>query len=403
MLMIDLDGFKDVNDTLGHIIGDIVLEDVGQRIAKAIPQGSIAARWGGDEFVIILPPGDDPDQDLNVGKLVLRAIGQRTEISGHLIDISATAGLARGTSEVGGKELVRRADTALFHGKRRESGRVHVYSSAIEQENFARRQAISEVRSAISENRLFAGYQPVIDLISRRTIGYEALMRLNTRTGKKLTATEVFPALLDPALSREISGSMLDMVSAEIGKLRDIQPDLDFVSINASEADLLSEGFTERFAGTMAKAGVDLSFITLEVTETILLVSNSEPLREVLWDLRRRGVRIALDDFGTGYSSLSHLRDFPIDKVKIDGSFVRSLTEEHQSRAIVRALIGMAISMNIEVIAEGVETQAQCDLLGQMGCQFGQGFLFGAAQDVGRLELNWLENPRDGKRLYAAA
>lgn len=403
LLMIDLDGFKEVNDTLGHVIGDILLEDTGQRIARAVPQGTIAARWGGDEFAIILPQSCDRDQALAVGNLVLRAIGQRTAISGHLIDVNATAGLAHVASDVGGKELVRRADTALFHGKRIESGRVHVYSPAIEKQNFARRQAISEVRSAISENRLFAGYQPVIDLPSGRIIGYEALMRLNTRSGRKLTATEVFPALLDPALSREISGSMLNNVSTEIAKLRDIQPELDFVSINASEADLLSEGFVKRFAAKMVQAGVDLSFITLEVTETILLVSNSEPVREVLLDLRSRGVRIALDDFGTGYSSLSHLREFPIDKVKIDGSFVRGLTEEHQSRAIVRALIGMAMSMNIEVIAEGVETQAQCDLLGQMGCQFGQGFLFGAAQDVSRLELNRLENPKDCKRIASAA
>jgi len=397
LLLIDLDGFKDVNDTLGHMVGDIVLEDTALRIAKAAPKGSIASRWGGDEFAVILPLGVDASEAQALGNLILQSICQRSEVSGHVIDVGATAGLVCGAAELNCKELIRRADTALFYGKKHEPGKVHVYSASVEQENLVRRKAIGEVKSAIREQRLYPGYQPIVELSSRQVVGYEALMRLNTREGKRLTATEVYPALLDCTMSREISNCMLDRVSSEATRLKQVSPNFGFVSINASEADLLSEGFADRLTDATSRAGLGLSDLILEVTETVLLVENSGPLSRVLWNLRERGVKIALDDFGTGYSSLSHLRDFPIDKVKIDGSFVRTLVDDHQSRAIVQALIGMATTMNIDVVAEGIETEAQRNLLGQMGCRFGQGYLFGAAQDIGRVELMSLENGHAGK------
>ncbi len=283
--------------------------------------------------------------------------------------------------------MVRRADTALYHGKKRDPGKVHVYETGLEQANLARQYALNEVRTAIREDRIFPGYQPVVELRTGRLVGFEALMRLNSRTGRRITATEVFPALLDPILSREVSTCMIEHVSNEFAALDRCAPLLDFVSINASEADLLASGFARQFMAQMREKKVDLARITLEVTETMLLVDNTEAVRQVLTELRDNGISIALDDFGTGYSSLSHLRDFPIDKVKIDGSFVQSMANDQQASKIVRALIGMANSMGLSVIAEGVETETQSRLLQQMGCQLGQGFLFGHAEDLSRLTL----------------
>ena len=387
VLLIDLDGFKDVNDVVGHIVGDIILKEVGEHIAKATPEGGFAARWGGDEFAVVLPPQTGSEQARAIGKQLLEQLRYQSDISGHLIELGATAGLAIGTSGTSVKELVRRADTALYHGKKRDPGKVHVYEAGLEQGNVARQYALNEVRTAIREDRIFPAYQPVVELRTGRLVGFEALMRITSRMGRRITATEVFPALIDPFLSREVSTCMIEQVANEFVALKRSEPALEFVSINASEADLLASGFAAQLMAQMREKRIDLSRITLEVTETMLLVDNAQAVRRVLTELRDNGVSIALDDFGTGYSSLSHLRDFPIDKVKIDGSFIQAMANDQHASKIVRALIGMASSMGLSVIAEGVETATQSRLLQQMGCELGQGFLFGHAEDLGQLTL----------------
>ncbi|MBU2340868.1 MAG: sensor domain-containing phosphodiesterase [Alphaproteobacteria bacterium] len=387
VLLIDLDGFKDVNDAVGHIVGDIILEEVSERISQATPDGGFAARWGGDEFAIVLPAGTSSTEAQAIGDHLIEQLRYRSEISNHLIELGATGGLAIGRSGTSVKELVRRADTALYHGKKLDPGKVHLYEAGLEQTNLARQYALNEVRTAIREDRIFPGYQPVVELRTGRVVGFEALMRLNSRSGRRITATEVFPALIDPTLSREVSNCMIELISGEFEALSRCVPALDFISINASEADLLTSGFAEQLMRRMRARNVNLSQVTLEVTETMLLVDNTQAVRRVLTELRDNGVSIALDDFGTGYSSLSHLRDFPIDKVKIDGSFIQAMASDQQATKIVRALIGMANSMGLSVIAEGVETETQSRLLQQMGCSLGQGFLFGHAEDLSRLML----------------
>lgn len=403
VLLIDLDGFKDVNDAVGHVVGDIILKEVAERISKVTPEGGFAARWGGDEFAIVLPAGTGSVAAEALGKDMIAQLRYRSEISSHVIELGATGGLAVGSRGTSVKELVRRADTALYHGKKRDPGKVHVYEVGLERASVARQYALNEVRSAIREDRIFAGYQAVVELRTGRVMGYEALMRLHSRAGRRITATEVFPALIDPTLSREVSTCMLDLVSSEFEGLARCAPALDFVSINASEADLLSVGFAKQFMRRMRENRVDLARVTLEVTETMLLVDNTQAVRRVLTELRDSGVRIALDDFGTGYSSLSHLRDFPIDKVKLDGSFIQAMATDQQAVKIVRALIGMANSMGLSVIAEGVETEAQSRLLQQMGCPLGQGFLFGHAEDLRRLTLGRHSSPMPPPIASAAA
>ncbi len=382
LLLFDLDGFKDVNDTFGHIIGDVVLTEIASRIAKASPPKATVARWGGDEFAIVLPVGTALKKAEDIANIVLNAIRHSREISGYTVDLSATCGIASTREALSAKELIRRADTALYHGKRREPGKVHQYSSDFEAANVTRLNAISALREAMEHQRVFAGYQPIIDIRTGAIQGFEALMRARSDSGRILTAADVLPALLEPVLSRDVSQRMLSFVSRDFQELQQHFPNLQFLSINATEGDLLSTNFAEDFLTLFRARGVDLERVTLEVTETMLLVNDTKTVREVLKKLSKAGVKIALDDFGTGYSSLTHLRDFPIDKVKIDGSFSQSITEKHQSRMIVQALISMAKSMQIDVIAEGIESAAQRDLLLQMGCESGQGFLFSPAKSL---------------------
>ena len=382
LVLLDLDGFKDLNDTFGHLTGDAILVEIAERLTRAAPPRSIVARWGGDEFAVILPNYHIAGQARRAAERMLDAVKYCARIGGRSFDISATAGMAPIEKEVGPQETIRRADTALYHAKNTERGSLTIYTDAFDRIGTARQEAIEEVRTAINEGRMFAGYMPIVDLCSGRTIGFEALMRLSSSTGGILTAGQVAPALLDPLISRKIDQHMLEMVARESAMLVSAFPDMCFISVNATEVDLLSRDFAGRFTETFERQNVDLGLIVLEVTETMLSVEKTDPIKAVLHELRAAGVRIALDDFGTGYSSLSHLRDFPIDKVKLDLSFVQGIEEEKQSRTIVQAMIGMAKNMGISVIAEGIETQEQCNILKLMQCEYGQGYLYGKAASV---------------------
>ena len=387
LLLIDLDGFKAINDIFGHLVGDTVLEEISARLLGALTPDAIAARWGGDEFAIITPLGTSESDVRDLGQLLIEEINHTFEISGRKLAVSATIGVACTDKETGGKELVRRADLAMYHGKKREPGRVHFYNSSIEQSNLDKQEAVLAVRDAIEDGRLYAAYQPIVDLSDQSLVALEALMRLQTKAGKELTATNVLPAILDPVISRDIGEAMATFIANDLPAIKYAQPELDYISLNATEADLLSHNFAQTLLETFTKAGVDPKQITLEVTETMLMVNDGATVQGVLQVLSNAGMKIALDDFGTGFSSLSHLRDFPIDLVKIDGSFVRAICSDHQTRLIVQALIGMAKSLNIEVIAEGIEREDQLTLLRQMGCQFGQGYLFSPAQTACRYTI----------------
>lgn len=384
-LLLDLDGFKDINDTFGHLVGDIVLKEISSRIVEVVPTDAVVARWGGDEFAVITPLGTSEGEATTIGEKLIGAISQEVDISGRKLAITATCGLARTGESVVARELLRRADLALYHGKAREPGRTHHYRLDLERDNRLRHEAISLVRSALTDDRMYAGYQPIVNLRSNEIVGFEALMRLSTRSGERLTALQVLPAILDPILSRDISDRMLDHFCTDFPAISAGQPSVKFVSLNATEADLLSRDFADSMLSTFRRRKISPDCVTLEITETMLLVNDSAAVQAVLSKLRAAGVEIALDDFGTGFSSLTHLRDFPIDKVKIDGSFVQKMNTDHQTRLIVQALIAMAQNLGKEVIAEGVETDEQRDLLLQMGCQYGQGYLFSPAEPVAKV------------------
>lgn len=392
IMLLDLDGFKDINDTFGHVTGDLVLAEVAERLIRGQIEGSVIARWGGDEFVVVFPVGSTVGYAVEAAQNLIAEIAQRTEITSRPVTIGATCGLARSTSQMSARELVRRADTALYEGKKRDPGGVHVYNEELEDHNIMRVRAISQVREAIADGRLFPAYQPIVNLNTGSRVGCEALLRLTSRDESVLTASAVLPALIDPLTGRQISKQMLELISADLPEIFRSFPNLRYISVNATEGDLLRPAFASEFLAVFGAHDIDFERITLEVTETMLLVNDARMVKRTLEQLSEAGVQIALDDFGTGFSSLSHLRDFPIDKVKIDGSFVQQMNHHHGSRLIIQAIVGMARNMNIEVIAEGIETDEQRGLLLAMGCEFGQGYLFSHAISLPQMSLEALRN-----------
>ena len=377
VLLLDLDGFKAINDTFGHMVGDMVLAEMSSRLRKTVPDDVVIARWGGDEFVFIPPLGSTRSDIENLWELLSQAVRKPFAISGRKLVMHGTAGAEICNEVVGGREIVRRADLAMYSGKKRATGSLRFYDATHAQQHTEKLQAVTEVREAIQADRLLAAYQPIVDILTKEVVGLEALMRVQTRDGKLLTAGNVMPAVIDPHISREIGEAMVSNICARHNEISHNIDALQYISFNASEADLLSENYVPKLLDQLNKAGVDPSAMTLEVTETMLMVNDDDAAKKVLGDLKKAGMQIALDDFGTGYSSLTHLRDFPIDIVKIDRSFVRVIVSDPQSRLIVQAMIAMAQSLQIKVVAEGIETQSQLELLAYMGCCYGQGYLLG--------------------------
>ncbi|MBO6527723.1 EAL domain-containing protein [Erythrobacter sp.] len=387
LILVDLDRFKDVNDFFGHLVGDAALEEVATRLAECAGSDHLLARWGGDEFVVLTKTGSSAAEAIDLADTLIEAVSEPIQVGSHRLSIGATCGISSFEKRSSAREVLRQADLALYHGKERQPGRAYLHREEHELEAQLRKAAVGSLRKALDEGRVFAGYQPIRNLHSGAAVGLESLLRLHGEKGEIMTASNVLPALLDPTLSRAIFDRMLDSICNDYGRLSATLPELKFVSINATEADLLCHDFVDHFLGRLAQAQIDPAAICLEFTETLLMVNDTAHVRKVLGKLKSAGMSVALDDFGTGFSSLSHLRDFPIDKMKIDRSFIKEITESPNSLMIVQALITMGQNLSLEIIAEGIETEREQRMLRRLNCELGQGYLFGHAESVDRIEL----------------
>lgn len=386
VMMFDLHGFRYVNDTYGHLYGDLVLEELGERLRAVLPLDH-AARWSGNVFTVLLPEGASDFDVTAYAGAILGLLAQPVRISSAVLNLRASCGVVRHVDGDKAGEMLHRAELALHQGKQR-SRDIHVYDPHCEDRERIRILAEAEVHAALESDRIFIGYQPIVNLRDRAIQGYEALMRVTQPDGKVLTAGQLLPALSNPGLSRRIATRMTALVAAEFANVARITPGSCYVSLNATEADLLSDAFAPMLLETLAGCDIAPDRVMLEITET-MLVSDLDKVKTVLDALKTQGMQIALDDFGTGYSSLTHLKMFPIDKVKIDRSFVKDIVHDQSARSIVAAVVAMARNLSIEVIAEGVEDEAQAALLLRMGCASGQGYLFSPARNIAYHELNW--------------
>ncbi|RXT48058.1 hypothetical protein B6S44_23535 [Bosea sp. Tri-44] len=374
LMLIDIDHLKAINDTMGHAVGDLLIEAVGSRLAAVAPTGT-AFRIGGDEFAVLLPGYDKAGQLRGVAGAILAAMQTPLDCEGTTIVPSVTIGGAI-AGEDGGDSVVLRqnADFALYHAKETRRGGYVRFRGGLRTAMTRRIQTVRTVDEALSAGRLVPYYQPIIRLDTGEIAGMEALARLRLDDGRVVAAGEFQDALLDPKLAYRISGQMLAAVSADMAQwLREGLP-IRYVGINVTSADFQKGDLVQRIVRAFERAQVPLEHLVVEITEQVIMGGRGDGVARTMAALRERGILVALDDFGTGFASLTHLLDFPVDTIKIDRSFVEGIDGGKRSGAIVEALIGIAGRLGMRLVAEGIESESQARRLATMGCRLGQGY-----------------------------
>ena len=376
VLFIDLDGFKKVNDALGHSAGDRLLREVGERLASRIRAEDTAARWGGDEFVLVLSRLDDEHSVIGFADAIVALLEEPFDLDGQPAFISASVGISLFPRDGDdGEALLLRADTAMYRAKKSGGRGVAVFSHEVGAWNKARLNLENDLRASLQRGPLDVRYQPIVDLHQGRLAHVEALIRWQHPLHGTQTPAQFLALAESTGLIHDIGAATLARACADAQQLARNGVPVG-VSVNISPQQLTRGELPARVGEALAESGLPASLLTLEVTENGI-VSDSARAADTLAALREMGVSIALDDFGTGYSSLSLLRDFPIDILKIDRSFVPNPQHRNGDLTIAHAIIGMARNLDKTVIAEGVETTWQSRALLIGGCHLQQGFLHG--------------------------
>jgi diguanylate cyclase (GGDEF)-like protein len=385
-LYIDLDRFKDVNDNLGHEIGDDILREVGARLSHSVRAPDTAARLGGDEFLVLCPGIIDDVDATAIADRLETVLSRPYRVGSRTIDVGASIGVSITRDPViGAPELLRRADLAMYEAKNAGRGRWAVYDHAVGERSKRRHDVEKDLRRALEEQWLTLHYQPVIDLRSERIVGVEALLRIAHPERGLVTPDAFIDVAEESDLIVPIGDWVLHETCSQLARWREFG-DLD-AAVNISGRQIAAHNVTNAVLAAAALHGVEPGNLTLEMTERVLIEAAS-PTLEDLELLTRHGVRLAIDDFGTGYSSLTYLNRFPVDTVKIDRSFIAGLGLRDRDTAIVEAITGLARTLDLTAVAEGVETAEQVEALRALGCDRAQGYHLGRpmpADDVTRL------------------
>jgi diguanylate cyclase (GGDEF)-like protein len=373
VLMIDLDRFKPVNDRHGHMVGDRVLREVAQRLRRTLRRNELQARYGGDEFVVLVEEEDDPSESRAVAERVVQVLSQPMRLGELVLNIGASVGIARFPADARqDDELLRRADSALYRAKSSGRGRVCFYDQTVDGLVAERAMLEQELREGIGAGQFVPFYQPIVGLADGEVRSVEMLCRWqHPRRG--LLAPVHFIALaedtelIDPLLLSILARACVDM--------RD-WPAHWRLSINLSPQQMLDASSVPRLLAVLKAHGVAAQRLDVELTESAL-VTDTARAGSVMRAMKDSGMTVTLDDFGTGYSSLSYLAEMAFDKIKIDRSFVQSLHHRAQNAKIVEAVIGLSRSLGVDAVAEGVETERDVRVLRALGCPQAQGYLFG--------------------------
>jgi diguanylate cyclase (GGDEF)-like protein len=377
VLYFDLDYFKDVNDTLGHAIGDALLQQVASRVAGSIRENDVVARFGGDEFAILQSHADDFAASGALAAKIGKILAAPYVIEGNEVHLSASIGISRYTPEVAGPDaMMIQADLALYRAK--EDGRhcFRFHSADLDRRVQERVVIADELRGAIDRNELELHYQPEVELRSGRIVGLEALLRWNHPMRGQISPSVFIPVAERSGQIQQLGQWVLDAACRQLRAWQDAGVAPDLVGVNFSALHFKSSIDLDRdVAASLDKWGIAPGLIEIELTETVLM-DITQQHNDRFERLRRLGVRIAIDDFGTGYSSLSYLANYPINRVKIAQELVFGVDTDARSATVVRAAIRLAHELGIEIIAEGVETEGQEKFLLSAGCEHGQGFYF---------------------------
>lgn len=389
ILFLDLDRFKRINDSFGHHIGDLLLQKVAQRLLYCLRKTDMVSlreeealehcisRQGGDEFTLLLSELKSPEDAARVAQRIIKAISQPIHLEGYELVSTTSIGIAvypeDGTTV---DQLLKNADAAMYHAKMEGRNNFQFFRDAMHESSMRRLEVETELRQALEQKQLRVVFQPLIDLATESVYGAEALVRWTHPHLGEISPLEFIPVAEECDLIGPLTGYVLDQVGALLARWRSAGLPLVRVSVNISGARFGQQRLVEMTRQTIRKHQLVPRQLILELTENTLMQNRQETL-DVLMALERVGVGIAIDDFGTGYSSLAYLKSFPIHALKIDKSFVDNVTSDPNDAAITRAIVAMAKSLDLEVVAEGVETAEQRDYLFNLGCHRFQGYLFG--------------------------
>jgi diguanylate cyclase (GGDEF)-like protein/PAS domain S-box-containing protein len=381
LLYIDIDEFKGINDSLGHHVGDELLKTLATRIRGCIKPGDLIARLGGDEFAVIQTAIGSIAEVEDFVRRVYDAIRQPCQCLGHQLSTDASIGIAlapRDGTEL--DQLIKHADLAMYAAKAGGRRIYRFFEPAMDASAKARLIMEQDLRQALAGGGFELHYQPVVDLRRDEVTGCEALLRWRHPQRGMISPVEFIPVAEDTGLINELGDWVLRTACAEAATW----PDHIRLAVNVSPVQLKCQTLAIKIAGALAASGLKPSRLELEITEAVL-IRDDEAALAILHQLRAVGVRIALDDFGTGFSSLSYLKRFPFDKIKIDRCFVSDISETDGSSSIVQAVVNIAAALHMTTTAEGVETEAQRELLRRLGCTEMQGYLFSAAKPAAQV------------------
>jgi diguanylate cyclase (GGDEF)-like protein len=379
VLFLDVDDFKDVNDSRGHAAGDQLLVAVGEQLRGCVRPGDVVARLGGDEFAVVLANG--PTTSRKVAERMLAALAGPVLIDGRPVGIHVSIGLAdtATATDRSAATLLRNADLAMYMAKAQGKNRLVRYADGMAQAARSKVELLEDLAGAASAGQFEVYYQPTIALSDGRTTGYEALLRWHHPTRGLVPPTEFIPLAEDGGHIVEIGRWVLGEATAQAAAWSREAGRPIGIAVNLSPRQLADDDVVRIVNQALLTSGLPARQLTLEVTEGVL-VRDVDQVVDQLRAIRALGVRIAIDDFGTGYSSLSYLRRLPADIVKIDRSFVQELGNGGSSTTLVASIIELARSLHLEVVAEGVETAEQHAVLGSLSCSHAQGYLFGRPQ-----------------------
>jgi diguanylate cyclase (GGDEF)-like protein len=381
VLMLDLDGFKVVNDSLGHLAGDQLLIEVAKRITASLRDLDTAARFGGDEFAVLLEDVGDPNGPIRAAERLQAAVSSPYNLDGQEVVVSASIGVAVGvTGYQDAADILRDADVAMYWAKSREKGTHAVFDPTMHQKALARLRIEGELRQALEARELEVHYQPIVSLLTGRTESFEALIRWRHPIKGLIPPGDFLPVAEECGLSVAIGRWVLEQACAQLEEWRGSSPDGENirVSINISNRHFWREGLLSEVEDALTRHALPARQLVLEITEGVIM-HDVELARTLLASFHDLGTELHIDDFGTGYSSLDALHNLPIDALKIDRSFIARMGTGTKSRELVRTIVMMAGNLGLDVIAEGIETEPQYEYLRGLSCQYGQGFLFSRA------------------------
>jgi diguanylate cyclase (GGDEF)-like protein/PAS domain S-box-containing protein len=387
VLFVDLDRFKVVNDSLGHRAGDALLRQVAQRISSCLRPSDTLARWGGDEFTVLLESVESEREAAAVAQRILAAMGRAFPAVGRDVVLSVSVGIALGRPLLNDpQEVIHDADVAMYRAKHRGRDTYAVFEPDMGDQPLERLELETSLRRGLEEGEFHAFYQPVVSLETGRISGVEALVRWNTPDGLLLPAAFIGLAE-ETGLIIPLGHQVLEEACRQVRRWHDGHPELDPVTLNVnlSARQFQDGGLVRDVSGILESTGLDPGHLCLEITETVIMQDVPATVA-TLNELKGLGVQLSIDDFGTGYSSLSYLKRFPVDAVKIDRSFIDGLGENPVDTEIVAAVVRLSRSLGMHTVAEGVETEAQLERLQELGCPLVQGFYFSAAQNPERVE-----------------